>query len=643
MLRPFNRALYGEEGIAMKLSSNMKKWLLAGVMVSALALTGCYMAPDQGALDDTNNLTVGNNTLPFNSIAPLPTDVPTPVPTAVPTVNTGSIGQVDWDQNWGTTVTLAPNVVQPNIGVTVTLPPVNTTTTSRPATMTPKPTAAPTSSTLKTGSSGSEVKEMQQRLKELKYYTGSVDGDFGAGTEAAVREFQQNNGLTVDGKAGKKTLDALFSYYAVPKTSTSGSKVTVKPSTSTATQRPSATAVPTVSDNTYLQLNASGTKVRQMQERLISLGYLAGNADGKFGEATEAAVKAFQNRNGLWDDGIAGPDTLRLLYSSSAKRASSLAASIGETLEEGSEGSAVRALQRKLIALGYLSGSADGDFGAATKAAVIEFQKNNGLTADGKAGTSTLNKLYSGNAVSANGSSSSSDSASSTGYTTLKDGSEGSSVKKLQQKLKQLGYYTGSVDGKYGAGTEAAVSAFQRANKLTVDGKAGPTTQRLLYGGNAANADTSSTLETGDSGSRVRELQQALYELGYYQATIHGTYDKNTSNAVREFQINNGLSVDGKAGKKTLELLYSPYARASGNEAVSYNTVMLGDKGEDVVMVQQLLYKLGYSNRKATGEFDQETKDALIKFQKKNGISPQDGIAGPTTQSKLFSSSAIKN
>lgn len=632
----------------MKLSTNTKKWLLAGVVVSALALSGCYMAPDQGALDDTNNLTVGNNTLPFNSIAPLPTNVPTPVPTPVPTAHTGSIGQVNWDDNWGTVVTTPPsNVVKPgtNFGQTVTLPPVNNNATTRPATVTPKPPQA-TSSTLKNGSSGSEVKEMQQRLKELKYYTGSVDGDFGAGTEAAVREFQQNNGLTVDGKAGKKTLDALYSYYAVPKAS-NGTKVTTKPSSSSsATARPSsATAVPTVSDNTYLQLNASGSKVKQMQERLISLGYLAGSADGDFGEATEAAVKAFQKRNGLWDDGIAGPDTLRLLYSSSAKRANSVAAAIGDTLEEGSEGTAVRTLQRKLIALGYLKGSADGSFGPTTKAAVIAFQQRNGLTADGRAGSATLNRLYSENAISADGSSSSSssDGSSSTGYTTLKDGSEGADVKKLQQKLKQLGYYSGSVDGKYGAGTASAVSAFQSANRLTVDGKAGPATQRLLFGGNASSANTSSTLESGDSGSAVSQLQHALYELGYYQASINGKYDKNTANAVREFQINNGLSVDGKAGKKTLELVYSAYAKPSAAESANYTTVMMGDKGEDVVQVQEALYRLGYSSRRATGEFDQATKDALIKFQKKNGLSPQDGIAGPATQSKLFSKNAIKN
>ena len=56
-------------------------------------------------------------------------------------------------------------------------------------------------------------------------------------------------------------------------------------------------------------------------------------------------------------------------------------------------------------------------------------------------------------------------------------------MKKVQQALKNLGYYKGSVDGKYGAGTAAAVKEFQRVNNLTVDGKAGPATQRVLFEG----------------------------------------------------------------------------------------------------------------------------------------------------------------
>ena len=61
----------------------------------------------------------------------------------------------------------------------------------------------------KFGSSGEEVKQIQTKLKAWGYYTGSVDGIYGSQTVAAVKKFQQKNGLTVDGIAGSKTLAAL--------------------------------------------------------------------------------------------------------------------------------------------------------------------------------------------------------------------------------------------------------------------------------------------------------------------------------------------------------------------------------------------------------------------------------------------------
>lgn len=60
-------------------------------------------------------------------------------------------------------------------------------------------------------------------------------------------------------------------------------------------------------------------------------------------------------------------------------------------------------------------------------------------------------------------------------------GAQGDDVTKLQQRLKDLGYLNGKVDGKFGGGTKRAVIAFQRRNKLTADGEAGATTQQLLY------------------------------------------------------------------------------------------------------------------------------------------------------------------
>lgn len=63
--------------------------------------------------------------------------------------------------------------------------------------------------TYKRGSSGSVVSEIQTKLKSWGYYSGAVDGVFGSGTEAAVKRFQQSNGLTADGKAGPATLKAM--------------------------------------------------------------------------------------------------------------------------------------------------------------------------------------------------------------------------------------------------------------------------------------------------------------------------------------------------------------------------------------------------------------------------------------------------
>lgn len=58
----------------------------------------------------------------------------------------------------------------------------------------------------KIGSRGNEVRQIQQKLKSLGYYNGSVDGIYGTGTQKAVRAFQKNCGITADGVAGPKTL-----------------------------------------------------------------------------------------------------------------------------------------------------------------------------------------------------------------------------------------------------------------------------------------------------------------------------------------------------------------------------------------------------------------------------------------------------
>ena len=142
-------------------------------------------------------------------------------------------------------------------------------------------------------------------------------------------------------------------------------------------------------------------------------------------------------------------------------------------------------LQNALRTLGY-SLSADGSFGSGTQTAVAAFQKNHGLTADGKAGRKTLKAVESAlvsaskaaQAITASAAASASASSSGSVSGTLRPGDSGSSVSNLQQRLKALGWYTGSVDGKYGGGTTSAVIAFQKAASLSVDGVAGSRTLR---------------------------------------------------------------------------------------------------------------------------------------------------------------------
>ena len=575
--------------------ANMKKRILkalvlGGVLLMCLSLSGCYIPPDDLA-GDVSNLAVGSNNLPFDPVSVTEAPTPTPTPTIDMSVSAfnpsettaapqGSMPSVNWDIGVGDPIT-GNNSANPSQsgttannspGVTTTRPSIGVTTANPNATKAPTNTPAPSS--LKKGSSGEAVKSLQKRLKELGYYTGSVDGDFGENTEKAVKAFQERNGLTVDGKAGSKTLTKLNSSSAVkaasatakPKaTSKPTPKVTAKP---TASPTPKPTSTPNLTKEIYLRDGSSGKDVKRLQERLISLGWLVGSADSDFGGSTEAAVIAFQKKtSGLYDDGVAGPSTLQALYSSSAAKTSNAVAVVGMKLKSGDEGTEVRILQKQLKSLGYLAGSVDGSYGEKTKAAVIAFQTNNGLKVDGIAGSGTLNAIFSQNALKAGESASNGSGPASGDYSTLRPGDEGSAITDMQYKLYELGYYDGKINGIYSSLTSDAVRAFQSNNGLKVDGIAGQDTLKKMFSSSAKAASAASNatyekLQRGDSGNEVMELQDALKNLGYLSEST-GIYDDATYYAVKSFQLNNGLSSDGIAGNETLTKLYSGSAKSA--------------------------------------------------------------------------------
>ena len=622
----------------------MKRIYLATMLAAMLfLLSGCFIQPDP-TLDP---LVIHEGVVPFGTVQPLPTNTPTPVAENQPTPTPDawqSSDQSTWE-DWaqGSLPTSTPRTA---------------------ATAAPGAQSWATSTedynagypVLMMGSTGTDVSDLQARLTELGYYTGAIDGRYASGTQTAVQEFQERNGLTADGIAGRQTQDLLYSGSAQPK------YVTVSASGD-------------AEEYLLLKQGTSGVEVRKLQGRLAELGYYAGGVDGIYGETTASAVKAFQRANGLSGDGQAGVQTQSKLYSSSARYASSPVATANpdatRTLTLGMTGNDVYALQERLIELRYLSGVADGVFGAETQAALIAFQKNNGLTEDGNAGSSTLKKL----AGSCKAATRTTPTPVPSGTVTLREGDEGENVYILQAYLFELGYYTGRIDGRFSAETTEAVKAFQRANGLTADGIAGKGTLSILYSGSAVayggssggssssgsspaatatpRPNTDIVIQWESEGDDVRQYQQRLVELGYLSSKyVTGKFNQPTVEATKAFQTMNGLKVDGAAGPQSLKLIYS-------NDALNADGVRVGDllmsssgtgvsevltagmTGEQVRQVQSRLAELGYLSASfVNGVYDDNTRQAIRRFQQANGLTA-DGAAGSATQSRLYASGAV--
>ena len=135
---------------------------------------------------------------------------------------------------------------------------------------------------------------------------------------------------------------------------------------------------------------------------------------------------------------------------------------------------------------------------------------------------------------------------------TLQSGSSGSDVRRLQRLLvmiKLLDYL--GIDGQFGPNTDGAVRNFQSSNSLTVDGIVGP----LTWGALPADPNTPE-LAQGASGGAVAPLQQALQKYrGPGTPTdpgpIDGIFGPKTANAVKAYQGDRGVTVDGIVGDHT--------------------------------------------------------------------------------------------
>ena len=149
-------------------------------------------------------------------------------------------------------------------------------------------------SLIQRGSAGPDVALVQTWLNGLRdactwHDILKADGHFGTASEKAVTEFQLRNKLTVDGKVGANTWNAIYAKY----TAAHGLHV----------------PYPGIA----LRSGSSGGTVRLVQQKLNSLGERL-TADGRFGASTAAAVQRFQRRNGLTADGVVGEGTWEKMF-----------------------------------------------------------------------------------------------------------------------------------------------------------------------------------------------------------------------------------------------------------------------------------------------------------------------------------------
>ena len=515
---------------------------------------------------------------------------------------------------------------------------------------------------LYSGSQGDGVKALQSALKELGFYTSSVDGKYGEGTRSAVSAFQKMNGLNPSGSADPDTQALL--YEGKPKNS-KGKTVSVK------------TVAPI--EGAVISSGSQGAAVKKLQARLKELGYYTGSIDGSAGSATVKAIKAFQKKNGLSQNGTADAATQAVLYGTAAISANATATPKPDPTPTPIPTNAPAAVQATFPFTTYTTSSVNLRKEASTssmrlltipKGASISVLAISGnflhVTYNGKTGY-IVSEYAVVPAQYAPGKALDTDSDAQQHYTYLQSGSTGKNVKVLQEALKELGFYSGVADGSYGASTVAAVKAFQKKNSIRQDGIASPEVQKLIFEGKPYNSRGKKTavntlpncavseLSSGKKGDQVTALQNSLKTLGFYTANPTGVFDKDTISAVKKFQAAHNLTVDGIAGKKTLQLLSLLAAAAeptvyiapttapspTSTPLTAQNVVVLrsGARGLGVTQLQNRLVELGYL-ASADGVFGSQTVSAVKSFQQKNGLSA-DGVAGLKTQQKLYSADAV--
>lgn len=342
-----------------------------------------------------------------------------------------------------------------------------------------------------------------------------------------------------------------------------------------------ATAEPTYLDDQKDQL-------REAQIYLISLGYLKGTADGKYGKKTEDALRTFQSQHGLTASGHLDQQTVDMLREKSSSA-------------ESIKGATALDVQQRLINLGYLTSTADGMWGQQSIDAWHFFQELNGLPITNRADSETLTALFSNEAKGL--------------PEELDIGANGDQVKTLQEKLIQLGFLSGKADGAYGQITANAVTRLQQhllaqGRSIIANGTATPLT--LYYLDQNIDASYIHDVALYTEGVEAERVERRLSILGYMDATPDIYFDSYAVEALKAFQSDAGLEGTGVADRETFKVLFT--TNAPHTDQCVLHGIKSGERGQVIKMVEEALLTSGMSIKLPNGRFNAEDEEAIINL-----------------------------
>lgn len=237
-----------------------------------------------------------------------------------------------------------------------------------------------------------------------------------------------------------------------------------------------AQATPSVVVNRpILRSGSQGAEVSELQAALKLLGYFTGNVDGFYGETTAIAVSRFQQASGLRPDGVTGPATWDRLFPNTPEIQTPSPTSSPNSVSGFPVPSTIQTTTSDRRPNVQRAAPVNGS-GAGTS-------PNTTPTPEERSRRSSANRVRQRNHSTTNAANPPTlvnPQSTAVALPILRQGMRGPAIAHLQERLKALGFFKGSVDGVFGAATQTAVKAAQQSFKLPPDGIVGSATWSAL-------------------------------------------------------------------------------------------------------------------------------------------------------------------